>query len=187
MSYVFAFSYCSWGSKGKKTEVVCHSLLQWTTFCQTSMHMNTSNYKYWHSFKNCSWKLRSIGNDKISRLNLRYHLCSLILIYCFFLVFLNIFWLEDNYFTIWWWFLPYINMNWPQVYMCPPILNSLPTPSLWVVPDNWPWVPCFFIELALVISFTHDNVHVSMLFSQIIPPSPSSTESKKKKKIKCKI
>ena len=27
----FAFSYCSWGSQGKNTEVVCHSLLQWTT------------------------------------------------------------------------------------------------------------------------------------------------------------
>ena len=32
----FCFSYCSWGSQGKNTEVVCHSLLQWTTFCQTS-------------------------------------------------------------------------------------------------------------------------------------------------------
>ena len=30
---IFAFSYCSWGSQGKNTEVVCHSLLQWTTFC----------------------------------------------------------------------------------------------------------------------------------------------------------
>ena len=30
------FSYCSWGSQGKNTEVVCHSLLRWTTFCQTS-------------------------------------------------------------------------------------------------------------------------------------------------------
>ena len=30
------FSYCSWGSQGKNTEVVCHSLLQWTTFYQTS-------------------------------------------------------------------------------------------------------------------------------------------------------
>ena len=29
-------SYCSWCSQGKNTEVVCHSLLQWTTFCQTS-------------------------------------------------------------------------------------------------------------------------------------------------------
>ena len=34
--YLFALSYCSWASQGKNTEVVCHSLLQWTTFCQTS-------------------------------------------------------------------------------------------------------------------------------------------------------
>ena len=32
----FAFSYCSWGSQGKNTEVTWHSLLQWTTFCQAS-------------------------------------------------------------------------------------------------------------------------------------------------------
>ena len=36
VSYHFAFSYCSWGSQGKNTEVVCHSLLQGTIFCQTS-------------------------------------------------------------------------------------------------------------------------------------------------------
>ena len=36
VSYHFAFSYCSWCSQGKNTEVVCYSLLQWTTFCQTS-------------------------------------------------------------------------------------------------------------------------------------------------------
>ena len=29
-------SYCSWGSQGKNAEVVCHSLLQGTTFCQNS-------------------------------------------------------------------------------------------------------------------------------------------------------
>ena len=34
VSYIFAFSYCSWGSHGKNTEVVCHSLLQWTMCCQ---------------------------------------------------------------------------------------------------------------------------------------------------------
>ena len=28
--------FCSWGSQGKNTEVVCHSLPQWTTFCQNS-------------------------------------------------------------------------------------------------------------------------------------------------------
>ena len=32
--HLFAFYYCSWGSQGKNTEVVCHSLLQWTTSCQ---------------------------------------------------------------------------------------------------------------------------------------------------------
>ena len=36
ISCLFAFSYCSWGSQGKNTEVVCHSLLQCTTFCQIS-------------------------------------------------------------------------------------------------------------------------------------------------------
>ena len=35
-SYFFAFSYCLWGSQGKNTEVVCHSLLQWATFCHNS-------------------------------------------------------------------------------------------------------------------------------------------------------
>ena len=34
--YPIAFSYCSWGSQGKNTEVACHPLLQWTTFYQTS-------------------------------------------------------------------------------------------------------------------------------------------------------
>ena len=36
VSYLFAFSYCSWDSSGKNTRVVCHSLLQWTTFCHNS-------------------------------------------------------------------------------------------------------------------------------------------------------
>ena len=43
-----------------------------------------------------------------------------------------------------WWFLPYINMNQSRVYMCPPILNPLPTsPSLWVIPEHQLWVLCF--------------------------------------------
>ena len=36
VSYLLAFSYCWWGSQGKNTEVVCHALLQRTTFCQNS-------------------------------------------------------------------------------------------------------------------------------------------------------
>ena len=34
VSYIFSFSFCSSGSQGKNNEVVCHSLLQWTMFCQ---------------------------------------------------------------------------------------------------------------------------------------------------------
>ena len=36
VSYLFAFLYNLWGSQGKNAEVVYHSLLQWTTFCQNS-------------------------------------------------------------------------------------------------------------------------------------------------------
>ena len=38
--------------------------------------------------------------------------------------------------------------------------------------------PVSCIEPRLVIYFTYDNIHVSMLFAHIIPPSPSPTESK---------
>ena len=34
MLHHFAFSNCSWHSQGRNNEVVCHFLLQWTTFCQ---------------------------------------------------------------------------------------------------------------------------------------------------------
>ena len=36
VSYLFAFSFCSWGSQGKNTSGVCHSLLQYITFYQKS-------------------------------------------------------------------------------------------------------------------------------------------------------
>ena len=44
VSYLFAFSYCSWGSQGKNTEVVCPSLLQWTTFCQWSHYFMANRW-----------------------------------------------------------------------------------------------------------------------------------------------
>ena len=64
-----------------------------------------------------------------------------------------------------------------------PILNpppsSLPIPSLWVIPVQGPEHPVSCIEPGLAIRFTYDIIHVSKPFSQIIPPSPSPTESKR--------
>ena len=37
-TYLFAFSYYSWDSQGKNTEVVCHSLLQGPHFVRTLYH-----------------------------------------------------------------------------------------------------------------------------------------------------
>ena len=56
--------------------------------------------------------------------------------------------------------------------------NSLPIPPLWASQCTSPEHPVSCIEPGLVIRFTYD-IHVSVPFSQIIPPSPSPTESKR--------
>ena len=75
--------------------------------------------------------------------------------------------------------LPYINMNPPQVYMCSPswtflLPRTIPSGSSQCTTPKHP-VSC--IEPELATRFIYDIVHVSMPFSQIIPPSPSPTES----------
>ena len=64
-----------------------------------------------------------------------------------------------------------------------PILNSppssLPVPSLWVVSVHQSQASSIYIEPGLVIRFIYDIIHVSMPFSQSIPPSLSPTESKR--------
>ena len=79
--------------------------------------------------------------------------------------------------------LPYINMNPPQVYMCSPFWTPLPPPSLYNLSGSSqctsPKHPVSCIEPGLAIHFIYDITHVSMPFSQIIPPSPSPTESKR--------
>ena len=42
MSYLFASTYCLWGSQGKNTEEVFHSLLQWTSLSELSSMIRPS-------------------------------------------------------------------------------------------------------------------------------------------------
>ena len=79
--------------------------------------------------------------------------------------------------------MPYIKMNLPQVYMCSPSWTLLPPPSPYHPSGSSqctsPKHPVSCIEPGLVTHFIYDIIHISMPFSQIIPPSPSPTESKR--------
>ena len=56
--------------------------------------------------------------------------------------------------------------------------TSLSIRFLWVFPVHQARALVSCIQPGLVICFTLDNIHVSMLFSLNIPPSPSPIESK---------
>ena len=79
--------------------------------------------------------------------------------------------------------LPYIKINLPQVYMCSPSWTLLPSPSPYhpsgLSQCTSPKYPVSCIEPGLVTRFIYDIIHISLPFSQIIPPSPSPTESKR--------
>ena len=78
--------------------------------------------------------------------------------------------------------LPYIDMNPPWVYMSSHIWTPLPPPSPYhlfgLSPCTSPKHPVTCIRHRLTLHFLHDSIHISMPFSQIIPPSPSPSESK---------
>ena len=87
--------------------------------------------------------------------------------------------------------LPYINMNLPQVYMCSPSWIPLPLPFPYHSSGSFqctsPRHPVSCIKPGLVIHFIYDSIHVSMPFSQIIPPLPSPTESKRLWNSSCRL
>ena len=87
--------------------------------------------------------------------------------------------MEANYFTILYWFChtsTWICHRCTHVTSPEPPSNLRPVPSLQCTSPKHP-VSC--IKPGLVIHFLYDIIHVSMWFSQIIPPFPSSTESKR--------
>ena len=79
--------------------------------------------------------------------------------------------------------LPNIEMNPPQVYMCSPSRTLLPPPSPFHPSGSSqctsPKHPVSCIEPGLATRSIYDIIRISMPFSQIFPPSPSPTESKR--------
>ena len=82
--------------------------------------------------------------------------------------------MEVNYFTIFYWFCH--TLTWiRQGCTCVPH----PEPPSHLPPHPSPEHPVSCIEPGRAVRFTYDNLHVSMLFSQTIPPSPSPPVSKR--------
>ena len=106
---------------------------------------------------------------------------------CFIYLFAVVYLFFKFYFIFWLYnivlVLPYIEMNLPQVYMCSPSWTLLPPPSPYHPSGSSqctsPKHPVSCIEPGLATRFIYDILHVSMPFSQVIPPSPSPTKSKR--------
>ena len=71
-----------------------------------------------------------------------------------------------------------MNQSWVHMSPHPECPSHLPPHPIPLGCLRAPALSASCIELALVIYFAYDNIHVSMLFSQIIPLLPSPTEPK---------
>ena len=108
-----------------------------------------------------------------------HHLCKCSTFLLFLISFYYLFILRYNIVLV----LPYINMNPPRVYTCSQSWTPLSPPSPYHPSGSSqctsPKHPVSCIEPRLAIHFLYDIIHVSMPFSQTIPPSPSPIESKR--------
>ena len=87
--------------------------------------------------------------------------------------------MEASYFTILWRFLPYINMNQPWVYMCPPDPNLPPTPYHSSRLSQYIGFECplLCLRLGLVMfhiwSYTYFNAILKSSYPCLFPESKS--------------
>ena len=93
------------------------------------------------------------------------------------IAFLKKFLLEGNCFTILCWFLPYINMNQPKVYICPlplePPSHFQPLPSALGCYRGLVWAPWVIqqIPIGIPFYFTYGNVYVWDPSNENAPPT----------------
>ena len=104
----------------------------------------------------------------ITYLKLHCFLLETFILFCYFFFLFLCIYFNWRLITVLWWFLPYIHVNQPWVYMCSASGTSLPPPSPSHLSGSFQCtspehlVSC--IEPGLVIYFRYDNIHVSMLF-----------------------
>ena len=64
------FSYCSWGSQGRNTEAVCHSLLQWHYFANKGLSSQGYGFSSGHVWMWESWTVKKAERWRIDAFEL---------------------------------------------------------------------------------------------------------------------
>ena len=104
------------------------------------------------------------------------------LFFSFFLYFYFLNFILFFNFTILYCFAIYRNESATDIHVFPilnPLLPPFPYHPSGLSQCTSPKHPVLCIESGLATHFIYDIIHISMPFSQIIPPSPSPTESKR--------